>query len=180
MHARGGGAQFAPSRGSMDETDYHQLAEDRFAAEVAEMLKARALMPDAAVPTTTASPRPRWCTEPAPGPAPSAMRPPPKMWFQPWARKTTPTATRKASIATSLVASNCRMAEPNWNPCVHSVQPRDVIDIKASLASSAAKIIDSATEDSGGNAVLHLAGGVNITLLGIGTEGLKADMFHVM
>lgn len=43
MHARGGGAQFAPSRGSMDETDYHQMEEDRFAAEVADMLKSKAL-----------------------------------------------------------------------------------------------------------------------------------------
>lgn len=43
MHAQGQGAQFAPSRGSMEETDYHQLEEDRFAAEVAEMLKTRAL-----------------------------------------------------------------------------------------------------------------------------------------
>lgn len=43
MHARGGGAQFAPSRGSMEETDYHQLAEDRFAAEVADMLKRQTL-----------------------------------------------------------------------------------------------------------------------------------------
>jgi protein required for attachment to host cells len=43
MHASGGGAQFAPSRGSMEETDYHQLEEDRFAAEVAEMLKRAAL-----------------------------------------------------------------------------------------------------------------------------------------
>ena len=49
----------------------------------------------------------------------------------------------------------------------------DTIEIKASLASSAAKIIDSATEDSGGNAVLHLGGGVDITLLGIGTEGAE-------
>ena len=56
----------------------------------------------------------------------------------------------------------------------------DTIDIKASLASSAAKIIASADEDSGGNAVLHLGNGVNITLLGIGTGELKADMFHVM
>ena len=40
---RGGGAQFAPSRGSMGEPDYHQQEEDRFAAEVAEMLKNRAL-----------------------------------------------------------------------------------------------------------------------------------------
>jgi protein required for attachment to host cells len=43
MHAVGGGAQFAPSRGSMEETDYHQLEEDRFAAEVADMLKSQAL-----------------------------------------------------------------------------------------------------------------------------------------
>jgi protein required for attachment to host cells len=43
MHAKGGGAQFAPSRGSMGETDYHQMEEDRFAAEVAEMLKRQAL-----------------------------------------------------------------------------------------------------------------------------------------
>jgi len=43
MHARGGGAQFAPSRGTMQETDFHQLEEDRFAAETAEMLKKRAL-----------------------------------------------------------------------------------------------------------------------------------------
>lgn len=43
MHARGGGAQFAPARGLMGETDFHQLEEDRFAAETAEMLKKRAL-----------------------------------------------------------------------------------------------------------------------------------------
>jgi hypothetical protein len=24
----------------------------------------------------------------------------------------------------SVVASNCSSADPNWNPCVHSVQPR--------------------------------------------------------
>ncbi|MGR6327636.1 host attachment family protein [Sphingomonas sp. XXL09] len=42
-HASGGGAQFAPSRGSMGETDFHQQEEDRFAAETAEMLKKRAL-----------------------------------------------------------------------------------------------------------------------------------------
>ncbi|WP_203311158.1 MULTISPECIES: host attachment family protein [Sphingomonas] len=42
-HASGGGAQFAPSRGSMDETDFHQQEEDRFAAETADMLKRRAL-----------------------------------------------------------------------------------------------------------------------------------------
>jgi len=46
MHARGGGAQFAPSRGSMDETDFHQLEEDRFAAQTAEMLRERALNND--------------------------------------------------------------------------------------------------------------------------------------
>jgi protein required for attachment to host cells len=42
MHAMGGGAQFA-SGGTMGETDYHQLEEDKFAAETAEMLKKRAL-----------------------------------------------------------------------------------------------------------------------------------------
>lgn len=46
MHARGGGAQFAPSRGSMAETDFHQLEEDRFAADAAELLKKRALSND--------------------------------------------------------------------------------------------------------------------------------------
>ena len=43
MHAQGQGAQFAPSRGSMEEADYHQLEEDRFASEVAEILKKGAL-----------------------------------------------------------------------------------------------------------------------------------------
>ena len=43
MHARGGGAQFAPSRGTFESVDVHQLEEDRFAAETAEMLKTRAL-----------------------------------------------------------------------------------------------------------------------------------------
>lgn len=43
MHAKGQGAQFAPSRGSMEETDYHQLEEDRFAADVADMLNRKAL-----------------------------------------------------------------------------------------------------------------------------------------
>ncbi|WP_010543414.1 host attachment family protein [Sphingomonas elodea] len=43
MHARGGGAQFAPSRGTMGETDFHQLEEERFAAEVAGMLRDEAL-----------------------------------------------------------------------------------------------------------------------------------------
>lgn len=46
MHARGGGAQFAPSRGTMGETDFHQLEEDRFAEEIAEMLRKRALSND--------------------------------------------------------------------------------------------------------------------------------------
>lgn len=42
----GGGGQggaFAPSRGTFEETDFHQLEEDRFAAEAAAMLKRRAL-----------------------------------------------------------------------------------------------------------------------------------------
>lgn len=43
MHAQGSGAQFAPSRGTMGEADYHQLEEDRFAQKVAEMLEKRAL-----------------------------------------------------------------------------------------------------------------------------------------
>src|SRR5438874_981365 len=30
------------------------------------------------------------------------------------------------NIAASPVASKCRKARPNWKPCVHSVQPRDV------------------------------------------------------
>ena len=42
-HAAGGGAQFAPSRGRLEETDFHQLEEDRFAAHAAELLKKRAL-----------------------------------------------------------------------------------------------------------------------------------------
>lgn len=46
QHALGGGAQFAPSRGTMEETDFHQLEEDRFAAETAELLNARALNND--------------------------------------------------------------------------------------------------------------------------------------
>ena len=45
-HAAGGGAQFAPSRGSFEETDFHQLEEDRFAAEAADLLKRRALRQD--------------------------------------------------------------------------------------------------------------------------------------
>lgn len=43
MHARGGGAQFAPSRGRMEETDYHQMEEDRFASDIAELLNKRAM-----------------------------------------------------------------------------------------------------------------------------------------
>lgn len=39
----GGHGGLAPSRGSMEETDYHQQEEDRFAAETADMLKRRAL-----------------------------------------------------------------------------------------------------------------------------------------
>jgi protein required for attachment to host cells len=45
-HAQGGGAQFAPSRGTLGETDYHQLEEDRFAADAADLLKKRALSND--------------------------------------------------------------------------------------------------------------------------------------
>ena len=45
-HAQGSGAQFAPSRGTFEETDFHQLEEDRFAADAAEMLKKRALAND--------------------------------------------------------------------------------------------------------------------------------------
>ena len=30
------------------------------------------------------------------------------------------------SISWSPVASNCRIAAPYWNPCVHSVHPREV------------------------------------------------------
>lgn len=44
--ASGGGGQFGQSRSSMTETDFHQLEEDRFAAEAAEMLKKRALVND--------------------------------------------------------------------------------------------------------------------------------------
>lgn len=39
----GQGGAFAPSRGTMEEVDFHQQEEDRFAAETAEMLKRRAL-----------------------------------------------------------------------------------------------------------------------------------------
>jgi len=55
----------------------------------------------------------------------------------------------------------------------------DTIDISSSLASSAAQVIGSATADPAGNAVLHLGNGVDITLLGIHTADLKADMFHI-
>jgi protein required for attachment to host cells len=41
--AGGSGAQFAQGGGTMGEADYHQLEEDRFAAECAEMLRKRAL-----------------------------------------------------------------------------------------------------------------------------------------
>src|SRR4051794_519055 len=43
MHAQGGGAQFAPSRGTFEEVDFHQLEEDRFAADTAALLKDWAL-----------------------------------------------------------------------------------------------------------------------------------------
>lgn len=43
MHAQGGGAGFAPARGTMGEADFHQLEEDRFAAEVAGLLREGAL-----------------------------------------------------------------------------------------------------------------------------------------
>lgn len=38
----GEGGQFAPARGTMGETDFHQQEEDRFAAEAAALLNARA------------------------------------------------------------------------------------------------------------------------------------------
>lgn len=40
---RGQGGQFSPARSAMQETDFHQLEEDRFAAEAADLLKRRAL-----------------------------------------------------------------------------------------------------------------------------------------
>lgn len=39
----GQGGAFAPSRGTFEEVDFHQLEEDRFAAECADMLRKRAL-----------------------------------------------------------------------------------------------------------------------------------------
>jgi protein required for attachment to host cells len=42
----GGGGPFGQSRSAMAETDFHQLEEDRFAAEAAELLKKRALVND--------------------------------------------------------------------------------------------------------------------------------------
>lgn len=39
----GQGAGFAPARGTMEEVDFHQQEEDRFAAETAAMLKSEAL-----------------------------------------------------------------------------------------------------------------------------------------
>jgi protein required for attachment to host cells len=39
----GQAGQFAPGRGTMGETDFHQLEEDRFAAETAALLNKRAL-----------------------------------------------------------------------------------------------------------------------------------------
>jgi protein required for attachment to host cells len=46
MGGAGGGGEggaFAPSRGTFEEVDFHQQEEDRFAAEVADMLKRRVL-----------------------------------------------------------------------------------------------------------------------------------------
>ena len=39
----GQGAQFAPSRGSMEEPDYHALEEERFATQIAANINGRAL-----------------------------------------------------------------------------------------------------------------------------------------
>ncbi len=39
-------SSMGPDRSAYDDTDWHQLAEDRFAAETAELLKARALRQD--------------------------------------------------------------------------------------------------------------------------------------
>lgn len=39
----GQSGQFSPGGGSMDEVDFHQLEEDRFAADVADMLNRKAL-----------------------------------------------------------------------------------------------------------------------------------------
>jgi len=56
-HALGQGAQFAASRGSLGETDYHQLEEDRFASEVADLLKERVLANDVETLIVAAPPR---------------------------------------------------------------------------------------------------------------------------
>ena len=48
------------------------------------------------------------------------------MWLTWLAMCSSVPATPAASILRSCVTSNCRIAEPNWNPCVHSVQPREV------------------------------------------------------
>ncbi|WP_374944784.1 host attachment family protein [Sphingomonas sp.] len=56
-HAGGGGAGFAPQRGTMGETDYHQQEEDRFAAETAAMLNKRALAGDFESLIVVASPK---------------------------------------------------------------------------------------------------------------------------
>lgn len=44
--AAGGGGQFGQARSSMGDTDFHQLEEDRFAADAADMLKKRVLAHD--------------------------------------------------------------------------------------------------------------------------------------
>jgi protein required for attachment to host cells len=56
----GGGGQggaFAPSRGTFEETDFHQLEEDRFAAECADLLRRRALAHDFEALVIVAPPR---------------------------------------------------------------------------------------------------------------------------
>lgn len=57
MHARGQGAGFAASRSSMEEPDYHQIEEDRFAAEVADLLNKQALSQDFETLIVAAPPR---------------------------------------------------------------------------------------------------------------------------
>ena len=44
--AHGGGGQFASGGGGIEETDFHQQEEDRFAAEIGAMLEQRALSND--------------------------------------------------------------------------------------------------------------------------------------
>jgi Ca2+-binding RTX toxin-like protein len=60
----------------------------------------------------------------------------------------------------------------------------DIIEIRPNLngngLNSAAQIIQTATSNADGDAVLHLGGGVEIVLLGTHTSDLKADMFHMI